>query len=271
MDVSKTVTYIETYGDAIMRARLACILWGDLPSRRVMLKLNHLQRADGGFAYRAHAGDHSSIFDTVYVMSWIDDFDLHQGKLVDRAITYLMQQQQADGGWDEPEKSEVIQNPDWLKSGALETQVWLTAYCSHWLLQFGYLNTEEKSRPLLEFLKNHQTMSGRLYGYLRATWEALPLFAAYDSPSSASFSRALHSLESEFEPHRFSEHSLITLLQCLRDAGLKDSQSLVSTCLQELTKRQSEDGSWQDEENGIVYPVSTSVDALRTLKDFSVI
>lgn len=160
-----------------------------------------MQNPDGGFAYWVK--DFSTVCDAVYILKWLDDLSLRREPLVKRAISFLLSQQKEDGGWDEVERVRETNPPPFLMPGEINTRVWLTADCAHWLVRLGYAEPPEAKGCPVKFLLAHREPSGRLVGYLRATWDALVLFAYYPGPDSDVFKQTLEIIDKEFTPEKW--------------------------------------------------------------------
>jgi hypothetical protein len=265
MDLEKAVAFVRAHGNAVERARLAAILW-DKPAPDVALQqLAALQQADGGFAY--WVPQVGNVCDTAYVLQWFDDLKVYRGPTVDQACRFLLDRQQADAGWDEVEGVLAWNPPEWMSPGQIKTRVWLTAFCAHVLIRFGYAEAEGTGCPT-GFLLAHCDESGRLAGYLRATWIALPMLAFYPGPDSEPFRKAVAVLEANYSP-TWQGAYLAWLLRCLQDAGLPVKHALVSRALADLERKQRPDGSWEPEEGeGEEHAANATVAALRALKGY---
>lgn len=259
----KAINYAEAYGNAIERARLAAILWKQAPPEEALQALATLQKPDGGFAY--WVPQVSNLYDTAFVLFWFDDLGIYRGPIVDPACRFLLERQQKDGGWDEVEAVAMLNPPEWMTPGRIETRLWLTAYCAHVLICFGFAEAEGTRCPT-DFLLVHCDDAGRLPGYLRATWVALPMLALYPGPDSEPFRQALAVVEANYSPDWESSY-LAWLLRCLQDAGLASNQPLVVRCLVDLERKQRADGSWVSE-SGEGYVVDATISALRVLKGY---
>lgn len=268
VNTDQAIAFVQTRGDVIERARLACILHRKPPREAILQKLGQMQNPDGGFAHWIK--DFSTVCDTVYVLIWLDDLTLRNGTLVDRAFDFLLTLQKEDGGWDEMGQVKEANPPEFLLPGKVETRVWLTAYCAHWFVRFGRAEPPGAKGCPVRFLMDHREPSGRLTGCLRATWDALVLFSYRPGPKSEIFQQTLAVIEKEFSPEEWEDSYLAWLLCCLRDAGLSSSHSLVSRCLDELVKKQRADGSWESED-GETYAANATVEALRVLKHYEVV
>jgi len=259
----KAVTYVQTRGNAVERARLATILWGKPPPEAALRELAALQKPDGGIAYWIQGT--SNVCDTAFVLQWFDDLKVYRGPIVDWACRFLLDRQQEDGGWDEVKAVQALNPPEWMTPGRIETRVWLTAYCAHVLIRFGYAEAPGTYCPT-DFLLAHCDESGRLAGYLRATWIALPMLAFYPGPDSEPFRRALAVVEANYSPDWEGAY-LAWLLRCTQDAGLPADHPLVARSLVNLERKQRADGSWESED-GEKFAVSATVEALRVLKGY---
>ena len=209
----------------------------------------------------------SNVCDTAFVLQWFDDLNVHRGPLVDPACRFLLDRQQEDGGWDEVEPVRALNPPEWMIPGRIDTRVWLTAYCAHVLIRFGHAEAQGTRCPA-DFLLAHCDEAGRLAGYLRATWIAVPMLAFYPGPDSEPFRRALAVVEASFSPDWAGAY-LAWLARCLRDAGVPAGQPPAARCLADLERKQRPDGSWGPEEGeGEEHAVDATVAALRALKTY---
>ncbi len=268
MQIEKAISYINVKGNIVEKARLAALLWDKLPPKAVLKKLVTLQKPDGGFCYWVRQT--SNICDTVFVLQWFDDLKVYRGPIVDPACQFLLDRQKDDGGWDEVEEVEAFNPPEWMMPGRIDTRVWLTAYCAHILIRFGYAETEGTFCPT-DFLLSHCDETGRLVGYLRATWIALPMLAFYPGSNSKPFHQALATIEANYNPNREGAY-LAWMLHCFVDAGLSSDHPLVARCLDDLKKKQRSNGSWEPEEGeGEEHAVNATIAALRALKRYELI
>lgn len=268
MNIEKAIAHVQTNGDIIERARLASILWGKRPHKSVLQKLAEMQNPDGGFAYWIK--DFSIVCDTVYVLIWFDDLSIRRGNLVERAIDFLLRHQKGDGGWDEIERVKETNPPPFLIPGKITTRVWLTAYCAHWLVRFGYAEPPKAKGCPVKFLLANREPSGQLVGGCRATWDGLVLFSYHPGQDSEIFKQTLEVIEKEFKPEKWEGSYLAWLLCCLRDAGIPTKHRFVKRCLQELVKKQRPDGGWESED-GERYAANATIEALRVIKHYGVI
>lgn len=265
LDLERALAFVTRRGNSIERARLASVLFGEQPSEASLRELAGLQKANGGFAYWVR--EVSNICDTAYVLQWFDDLKAYRGPIVERACQFLLERQLDDGGWDEVEEVLVHDPPEWMIPGRVETRVWLTAFCAHMLIRFGYAEAPGTRCPS-DFLLANADETGRLVGYLRATWLALPMLAFYPGPDSEPFQRALAVTEASFS-RDWNGAYLAWLLRCLQDSELSGDHRLVARCLDELERKQRVDGSWAPEEGeSEEQSANATVAALRALKGY---
>lgn len=264
MDARRARAFVQTRGDAIERARLNAILWGMPPFVAALRGLSALQKADGGFAQ--YIREVSTVCATLTVLEWCDDLGLRRGPLVEAACLFLLERQQTDGGWDEVEAVRAFYPPAWMTPGRIETRVWLTAGCAHALLRMGCLERAQAGVRPAEFLLTHMDASGKLAGYQRSTWIALPVLTHQLGRESEPWHRALAFVEASYSPDW--EGSLAAwMLRCLQDAGLPRAQPLVARALADLQRKQRSNGSWESED-GEAFAVSATLEALRVLKGY---
>ncbi len=70
----------------------------------------------------------------------------------------------------------TLNPPEWMMPGRIETRVWLTAYCAHVLIRFGYAEAEGTYCPN-DFLLAHCDETGWMAGYLRAVGRLASTYA----------------------------------------------------------------------------------------------
>jgi len=269
INLDKAVAYVQSKGNIIEQARLDSIIWSKPPQKAVLQKLRTMQNPDGGFSFWIK--EFSTICDTVYVLIWFDDLSLHSNPQVKRAIDFLLSQQKEDGDWDEVERVKEVNAPPFLTPGKTDTRIWLTAYCAHWFVRFGYAEHPKAKECPGKFLLAHREPSGRLSPKdLRATWDWLVLLSYSPGPDSEIFRQALAVIEKEFSPEKWEGSYLAWLVCCLRDARLSVQHPFVKCCLNELAKKQRPNGSW-DSEDGEAFAANATVEALRVFKHYNVI
>jgi hypothetical protein len=265
MDLQKAISFVESNGNLVEQARLSSVLWGEAPSDEVLKEVAKLQRADGGFAYWCPRV--SNVCDTAYVLQWLDDLGSYRGKVADTACWFLLDRQSEDGGWDEVDEVARYPVPAWMKPGRLETRTWLTAFCSHVLIRFGYAEAPGTRCPT-DFLLSHSDAEGRIRGYLRATWMSLPMLAFHPGPRSEPYRKAVAVVEESYS-EEWTGAYIAWLLRCLKDARVSPDHPLVNRALADLENKQRRDGGWEPEPGeGEELSVYATISALRALRAY---
>lgn len=266
MDLQKAIAFIKLNGNLIERARVSSILWGEVPSKEVLKEVEKLQKPDGGFAY--WCPQVSNICDTAYILQWLDDLKSYRNKIADRACRFLLDRQYEDGGWDEVEEVGRYSSPEWMIPGRLTTRTWLTGFCSHVLIRFGYAEAPGTRCPT-DFLLSHCDAVGRIRGYLRATWISLPMLALHPGPQSEAYHKALSVVEENYSEEWAGAH-IAWLLRCLKDAHVPPDHPLVNRAITHLESKQRLDGSWEPEPGeGEKHAVNATIAVLGSLHAYA--
>ncbi len=265
MDIKKAIDYVNTKGNIIEKARLAVILWNKKPKLDVLQKLGSLQKTDGGFSYWVK--NISNICDTCYILEWFDDLKIHHSPIVDSACRFLLDRQLRDGCCYDVNVIIDLNPPEWMIPGRFDTRVWLSGYFAHVLIRFVYAEEVCTYCPT-DFLLANCDNTGRMKGYLRATWLALPMLAFYPGPDPKIFNKAVKVVEDNYSPDWKGSY-VAWLLRCLKDAKLVVLHPLVARSLSQLRRKQDRDGSWDPEEGeGEEHRVNATISSLRALKDY---
>lgn len=268
VNIKTAISFIKDHGDDIEKARMKCILVGGSAQVEIAEKLAEMQHSDGGFSYWIK--DISTVFDTVYVLSWLDDLAMRSGNVVERAFEFLISHQQQDGGWDEVEAIRGLDTPTFLVPGEINTRVFITAYAAHWFVRFGRAEPPEARGCPMEFLKAHQVPSGLIMDDLQTTWDSLVLFSYHPGLNSELYEKTFKVIQKKFTPDTWKGSNLTYLLCCLRDVGLPIKHPFVNLCIDELIQKQQPAGNW-DSEYGEEYATSTTIEAIRVLKHYKVV
>ena len=268
VNIKNAIEFVKSYGSQIEQARLDSILLGTPAPVTIQQELTKLQNPDGGYSYWIKGC--STVYDTVHILTWLDDLKIQNGPLVDSAFNFLIKNLKPDGGWDEVEDIKNADPPPFLMPGEINTRIRITAYCAHWLMRFergGEGGIKEKNT---EFLKSYIKPSGLLIDNLQPTWDVLVLFSYSPGMDSLLFKETLRIIEKNYAPQKWSGSYLAYLLCCLRDSGLHSSHPFVDRCLKELTDKQLSDGSWNSR-YGEGHSADAIVETLRVLKHFEVV
>jgi hypothetical protein len=265
MDLQKAISFVKLNGNLIEKARLSAVLYGQSPSTEVFSEVEKYQKPDGGFSY--WCPQVSNICDTAYILLWLDDLESHRSEIADRACRFLLDRQLEDGGWDEVDEVGHYPVPEWMMPGRLETRTWLTGFCSHVLIRFGYAEVPGTRCPT-DFLLSNCDATGRMMGYLRATWISLPMLAFHPGTQSEPYDNAIAVVKDNYSSEWTGAH-IAWLLRCLQDAHLLIDHPLVHRAIIDLENVQKQDGSWEPEPGeGEMHAVNATLSALRALRSF---
>ena len=265
MDLQKAVNFVEQKGNLIERARLSSILYGQSPSMDALAEIAKHQKPDGGFAY--WCPQVSNLCDTAYILLWLEDLQEYRSDLSEKACRFLLDRQREDGGWDEVDELGQYSVPEWMMPGKIETRTWLTGFCAHVLIRFGYAEAPGTRCPT-DFLLSHCDASGRIEGYLRATWISLPMLAFHPGTQSEPYLKAVAVVEENYSEGWTGAH-IAWLLRCLKDAELSVDHPLVIRAMIDLENKQRHDGSWEPEPGeGEEHTVNATLFALRSLHSY---
>jgi hypothetical protein len=166
-------TYIEKYGSAIEKARLAFLLKGTPPSKSILKELFSGQCEDGGWPAKwSHS--QSSLDATCFRLAQAEQLGLSlQQKPIELAIRYLVRRQSLDGSWEES-PSLAGWAPQHLKPGTLEPRLYLAANCGFWV---AYYSGRDNSVPrAMGFLMRYLEENGCLPSTPQANWMSAGLW-----------------------------------------------------------------------------------------------
>jgi hypothetical protein len=171
--MSMQYTYIEKYGSAVEKARLAFLLMGTTPSNNVIKDFFSGQCDDGGWPAKWSHG-HSSLDATCFRLAQAEQLGLTlEQKPIELAIRYLVRRQSLDGSWEESE-SLASWAPEYLKPGTLEPRLYLAANCGFWV---AYYSGRDNSVPrAMGFLMRYLEENGCLPSTPQANWMSAGLW-----------------------------------------------------------------------------------------------
>lgn len=266
MDVQRAISFIERNGDRIERARIESVVCGEPPSAEVFKQLGKLQKPDGSFAY--WCPQVSNLCDTAYVLRWIDELGCFRHGMAARACEFLLDRQQADGGWDEVEEVGRYSPSEWMIPGRIATRTWLTGFCAHVLIRSGRAEAPGTRCPT-DSLLSQCDETRRIEGYLRATWISLPMLALHPGPRSEANCNGLTVVEESYSDD-WAGAQIAWLLRCLKDADVPLEHRLAGRAIADLESKQRSDGSWEPEPGeGEGLAVNATVSALGSLHAYA--
>lgn len=262
MDAKKGIQFVLDHGDAMQEARLKCILGESLTPWDLVGPFLELQNQDGGFPVCLHAGNLSTVEDTLDALWWLDELLLLKSVVGQSACAYLTEKQTRAGFWD-ADVSLATSHPEWIIPGEISTQMYLTSYAAYWLnLVVG--KNESGLEGASRFLLAHQEKSGKFTGPLHATWLSASDLYMKGFTYQASADKAVFYLAS-LPIKQWEDSQLAWAISSLGNAGLSSDMPFIKNGLIELARRQDPDGSWCSED-GPAYSVDATIEVIKTLK-----
>lgn len=268
MDIVKSKSFIEEYGNDLEKARLRHILYESETEPDIIDFFTGQQNGDGGFPCGLVKRNPSSIEKTHIALWWLDELGTQRSPLVDQAMEFIVKKQSADGSWDEDPSLTSYGLPLWIIPGDLVTRLYLTAYSAFWLGVSG-----RKEHPsfqnALGFLLEYHEDTGEFFGYLHTSWLATSAFIMAGDQYSDTAKRGLYALM-EKPLSEFEASQIAWLLNCLGSAGVSKGHPVATHFLIGLRQRRRSDGSWVSED-GDSHAVDATIEALRAFKRFGLL
>lgn len=268
MDIDQSISFIESNGSDLEKARLNCLLHGTTPLQEIIQGFIELQNEDGGFPFRMQKGNLSTINETTIALWWMEELELLASPTANQAFAYLQSTQQADGSWDEDPRIAQYELPPWMQLGDPKIRLYLSAYATYWLAVGGYINLPA-FRKAIHFLIRSQDKSGRFYGYLHTTWIAVGAILMTGDRYATIVSLGIQAL-SDKPLTEWDDSQIAWALDCLSAGGLPKYDPFVEGCLVELLRRQNSNGSWASED-GEAHAVGATIQALKALKRYDML
>ncbi|MGC8873829.1 MAG: hypothetical protein ACP5SI_05195 [Chloroflexia bacterium] len=247
MDIRKAQAFVEAQGDGIARARAQALLEGTAPPSQVVNELEALVGPRGGWPAGLEPGAQEAVPETVEMLFALADLGLSRHSLTRRGLTFLLEQQDPDGGWtDRVPRGDPL--PRWQRQGEEASRLYLTAWTSSVLVAYGCEEEEPVTRAL-DMLLKWQLEGGVFAGFPRHTaWYALPLLARRLGRRSGPALNIIRTLSLAMREPGWFASMFASLLHNLLLAGYRLETPLARLAWEQLLLRQEENGSWASEE-----------------------
>ena len=267
MNIDLSVSFIESHGTALEKARLGSLLYNVEPSLEIYQYFLTLQNEDGGFPFNFERNNLSTIDNTLTTLWWLDELRLLSSPIGEKALTFLRNTQKPDGGWDEDPAITRYVLPPWITPGEMRTRLYLSSYSTFWLAIAGHTTHPSYSKSL-DFLYKHQEESGKMPGYLHSTWITTSVFLLEGKSYLQAGKKGLRYLIN-VNPETLEASQLAWALDCLGKAGVSKEHILIKSYLAELKGRQMPDGHWSSED-GDDFIVSSTIEVIKVLKYYEI-
>ena len=267
VDLDAAIGYVIAHGDPVERARLSYLRTGTPPPQQIIDRITEGQMPSGGWPASGEAAV-ASIDATCFRLGELDDLGGLHGAAVDRALIWLVQQQRADGTWQEDE-SLAAEAPAWAMPGDPEATLYLTSVAGFWLTvadveAHPYHEVPPVYEPALvaaaQFVVGQLRPDGTWPSFLATGWHAAGL---------------LHEEQYFYESARvqlvlgdrlrdMSAADVASMAAALRRVNLGDDW-LLQAARKRLSETQRTDGGW-DSDEGPIFDVNTTLIAIRACR-----
>jgi hypothetical protein len=241
------MSYLREHGDPLAVARGAAMVEDALPAPKIVSYLEELQGDDGGWPLDLKADQPGGIGETCEILFALMDLRLGEHPMAGKGLAFLLEQQEADGGWQE-RGTDRQPLPRWQRHGEEAGRLYLTALVSSVLVAYARVEEPAADRAL-DLLLKHQLEDGTFAGFPRhTTWSALPLMASRLGLRSGPARNIVLTLSREFGEEGWFSSMFAALLRNLLIAGYRMDLPLVRNSWEQLMLRQEEGGFWNSEE-----------------------
>jgi hypothetical protein len=277
-DLTASILFVDENGSLLEKARLLRILLDEKPSPAVYEKLLSLQNPDGGFPSRPRGGSASSVDSTLTALWQLDELGMFETPEARRGMGFLVDQQGADGGWDENPNLPGHDLPPWIRPGETTTRLYLSTYAAYWLGLGGkeYQAELQKAAAFLAAWQGAPTSEtkspppsaapvapGQIPGYLHNNWLGASAFLLAGPGYAQNAQNTLDFLQSR--PFSAWEDSQIAwAIDCLVRAGLPTMHPFVQDGISTLQQRRASDGSWASDD-GPAFAAAATVGVIKVL------
>lgn len=265
IDLDRAGRFVEQNGSSLEKMRLRAMLEGENPDPSTLQPLMNLQNKDGGFPSRPRPGSVSSVDNTLTSIWQLDELGLFPSPTTDRALEFLIDVQQEDGGWDENPALPGFDLAPWVIPGDQATRLYLSSYTAFWLGLSPHVNSPAFIRAM-EFLSAQQGEDGQMPGFQHNSWLATGAFVMGGSTYQAQAQRGVSFLASR-PFSQWEDSQLAWAVDTLSCAGLPADHPWIAAALDQFGQRQSADGSWASED-GPGFCVSATLQVIKLFRRY---
>jgi hypothetical protein len=257
------LNFIKSRGSIFDRTKLAIILNDKKENKQKLLALfTSLQNPDGGFPFKGQAKNISTInVTTSYLLSMLD-YTIHNNAVFNNGLDFIFSKQYKEGYWNESGLLLAFNPPTWDDPREKFTPIWLTANVCFLLAKLG-LHTKLQFNKGLSYLLNKIDTTGKIQGYLQATWltaATLFLIKQHDSIKL----KLMDALESNLAKI-VNTSNVIWCLHSLTDGGITQDHLLARKMLENIISLQQQNGRWRSID-GEVFDTSTTLEVILLFK-----
>ncbi len=238
-DVNKSLSYVFEYGNMFETYKIEFVLHMGRDDKIPLDFFNAYQNKDGGFAYNLKKGNPSSVATTLSIFPWYTILDITYSGSYKRCLNYILDNQK-NGAWDENPEISVLNPPELIKPGALNTKLWLSAQAANDIL--FYDKNKRIAQSTLMFLQQYMREDGTFEGFPITNWIVFSIYSQMDMTDAAQKLVPYIRTNIVHDPKH-----IVWCLNCLWKAQRENV--LADELLDLLLKMQDPNGCWKDEDN----------------------
>ena len=265
VDLDKALRFIYQYGNEIDIARLNAIFKNEIYNTEVLSFFANLQNSDGGFPYKQIKGYYSTISDTEYIFTWLEDLNMINTVIFKKALSFIAGRQKEDGSWDENAKILEYNPPNWMKPGSRSAIIFNTANSIFWFLIHGTRYNTLISKGY-NFLLSYQKSNGKFEGFIHNTWLGVSVFGILEGWKSERVKRGLDYL-SRIPSNQWITSQITWMLWNFVLAGIPKDNPFIKQMLKKIDNKQNNNGSFLSED-GNQYSANATIEVMKILKMF---
>ena len=246
------VSYVVRYGGSFNRLRLAKLMGWEGEYPRLREELLALQNGDGGWPWTLEAGNPSGVSDTAKVVELIASVGVDpSSEPMGRAVAYLLDLQNEDGGWSESPALEGVIPPQWTWVST-EHSGYQTADVLNALHECGHAG--EGVERGVEFLRGSQNEEGGWRSHvgpernpvtdLATTDHIVAALLRWGEPRGSPAIVRAEEMLLERAGDIDSAVNLAAALSCLRSLGYEPEDWRLTGLVDRLITCQRPDGGW---------------------------
>ncbi|MFW9921940.1 MAG: prenyltransferase/squalene oxidase repeat-containing protein [Candidatus Thorarchaeota archaeon] len=270
VDIRKTIEFVLNSKSKIDIAKLNVILGNDVEDnlQELFNFYSELQNTDGGFPFQNIASQISTINATTASLHIMLDYGLDDNRTFQNGISFLDNQQNPKGFWNEPHTLYKLNPPIWDDPTNELARIWLTANTCHLLARLKRVNSPNLTKGITFLLENLDE-NKRLKGYFLTNWIAVAIFGICNGKDDELTKNFVRIIDQNLEKI-LGTSDLAWCLHCFYDAGFQKNHPIVLRMLDNLISIQTKNGSWMSID-GKEFDITTTVYVLDILEKYDIL
>lgn len=246
------MSYVRENGNAHHRLRLARILGLEEEYHAFIEELMSIQNGDGGWPWLLEEGNPSGVSDTAKVLELLPDVGVEpDSQPIRKAVSYLLDHQNNDGGWSESPELEGLIPAEWTWVSTVHSG-YQTADALNALFEAGC--SGDAVARAIDFLRATQNEEGGWYSNVRprpdpatdiaTTDHIVHAFLKNGEPRESSVIKRAEGMLLEKIEEMEAPVDIAAALSCLRELGYGPESEHVRRLVEYLMAAQRPDGGW---------------------------